>query len=99
MPSLLNAVTSFRRRFVSAAAFATKAQAEGRLTRRDLAWRAGVVTLCVIIVTGASTAIGPYFSGVFAFFPVAMGSFFIILHPRVGGQRRRRASPRICKRR
>jgi hypothetical protein len=35
--------------------------------------------------TAASNSIGSYFSGVFAFFPVAMGSFFIILHPRIGG--------------
>ncbi len=54
-------------------------------TSADLAWRAGVVTLCVIVVTAASNSIGSYFSGVFAFFPVAMGSFFIILHTRVGG--------------
>src|SRR6185437_5317959 len=52
----------------------------------DLAWRATVVTLCVIVVTAASSSIGSYFSGVFAFFPVAMGSFFVILHPRVGGR-------------
>jgi len=63
-----------------------KAKANVELTHRDLAWRAGVVTVCVIIVTAASTAIGPYFSGVFAFFPVAMSSFFIILHSRVGGK-------------
>lgn len=56
-----------------------------QLTARDLIWRAGVVTLCVIVVTGASGSIGSYFSGVFAFFPVAMGSFFVILHPRIGG--------------
>jgi uncharacterized membrane protein (GlpM family) len=56
-----------------------------QLTARDLFWRAGVVTLCVVIVTGASSSIGSYFSGVFAFFPVAMGSFFVILHPRIGG--------------
>ncbi len=56
-----------------------------QLTARDLAWRAGVVTLCVIIVTAASSSIGSYFSGVFAFFPVAMGSFFVILQPRIGG--------------
>lgn len=55
------------------------------LTGADLAWRAGVVTFCVILVTAASSSIGSYFSGVFAFFPVAMGSFFIILHPRIGG--------------
>ena len=39
----------------------------------------------MIVVTAASNSIGSYFSGVFAFFPVAMGSFFIILHPRIGG--------------
>jgi len=55
------------------------------VTGRDLAWRAGVVTLCVLAVTAASSSIGSYFSGVFAFFPVAMGSFFIILHPLIGG--------------
>jgi uncharacterized membrane protein (GlpM family) len=55
------------------------------LSVTDLAWRAGVVTLCVIVVTAASSSIGSYFSGVFAFFPVAMGSFFIILQPRIGG--------------
>ncbi|HEY6754242.1 MAG TPA: hypothetical protein VI077_05970 [Pseudolabrys sp.] len=55
------------------------------VTGADLAWRAGLVTFCVILVTAASSSIGSYFSGVFAFFPVAMGSFFIILHPRIGG--------------
>jgi len=65
-------------------------RAEGAVKRvalsgADLAWRAGVVTLCVIVVTAASNSIGSYFSGVFAFFPVAMGSFFVILHPRIGG--------------
>jgi uncharacterized membrane protein (GlpM family) len=63
-----------------------KTKAKVEVTHRDLAWRAGVVTVCVMIVTAASTAIGPYFSGVFAFFPVAMSSFFIILHSRVGGK-------------
>ena len=63
-----------------------RAKAKVQLTHRDLAWRAGVVTLCVMIVTATSTAIGPYFSGVFAFFPVAMSSFFIILHSRIGGK-------------
>lgn len=55
------------------------------VTSADLAWRAGVVTFCVMAVTAASNSIGSYFSGVFAFFPVAMGSFFIILQPRIGG--------------
>jgi hypothetical protein len=51
----------------------------------DLAWRAAVVTVCVTAVTAASHSIGSFLSGLFAFFPVAMGSFFIILHSRVGG--------------
>jgi hypothetical protein len=55
------------------------------LTAADLAWRTGVVTLCVLIVTGASYSIGSFASGLFAFFPVAMGSFFVILHSRLGG--------------
>jgi uncharacterized membrane protein (GlpM family) len=55
------------------------------LSKADLAWRAGVVTLCVIAVTAASGSIGTYFSGLFAFFPVAMASFFVILHTRLGG--------------
>jgi hypothetical protein len=56
-----------------------------QLTTGDLAWRAGVVTLVVLTVTIASHSIGSYLSGAFAFFPVAMGSFFIILHSRLGG--------------
>lgn len=55
------------------------------LTGSDLAWRAGVVTVCVIVVTAASHSIGSYWSGLFAFFPVAMASFFAILQPRIGG--------------
>jgi len=55
------------------------------LTGRDVAWRAGVVTSSVLIVTTASASIGSYLSGVFAFVPVAMSSFFIILHTRLGG--------------
>ena len=67
--------------------FRAEAAAKARVTFTggDLAWRAGVVTLCVIAVTAASGAIGSYFSGIFAFFPVAMGSYFVILHPRIGG--------------
>ncbi|MEJ2378794.1 MAG: hypothetical protein P8Y53_03650 [Pseudolabrys sp.] len=56
-----------------------------QFTARDLAWRATVVTLCVLTVTAASYSIGSFLSGLFAFFPVAMGSFFVILHPRIGG--------------
>jgi uncharacterized membrane protein (GlpM family) len=56
------------------------------LTGRDLAWRAGVVTLSVIVVTLASSSIGSFASGLFSFFPVAMASYFVILHPRIGGK-------------
>jgi uncharacterized membrane protein (GlpM family) len=55
------------------------------LTAGDVVWRSAVVTLCVIVVTAASSSIGSYASGLFAFFPVALGSFFVILHPRIGG--------------
>jgi len=61
------------------------AKAKVHLNARDLAWRAGVVMLCVIVVTTASAVIGSFASGLFAFFPVAMGSYFVILHPRIGG--------------
>ncbi len=64
----------------------TSAKVRVHLSARDLAWRAGIVTVCVIVVTAASAAIGSFASGLFAFFPVAMGSYFVILHPRIGGQ-------------
>jgi hypothetical protein len=56
-----------------------------QLTGRDLAWRASVVTFVVVGVTAASYSIGSFASGMFAFFPVAMSSFFVILHTRLGG--------------
>jgi uncharacterized membrane protein (GlpM family) len=56
-----------------------------KASRVDIVWRAGIVALCVAIVTTASYRIGSFASGVFAVFPVAMASFFVILHPRVGG--------------
>jgi uncharacterized membrane protein (GlpM family) len=82
---LLNAAV-----FPLAIAAGSRFRAEGaakrvRLTAADLAWRAGIVTFCVMIVTAVSAAIGSYASGLFAFFPVAMGSYFVILHPRIGG--------------
>lgn len=54
-------------------------------TLYDIAWRTAVVTICVILVTAASSSIGTFASGMFAFFPVAMGSFFLILYLRLGG--------------
>jgi hypothetical protein len=52
----------------------------------DLAWRAATVAVCVAIVTSASYSIGSFASGMFAVFPVAMASFVMILHPRIGGK-------------
>lgn len=54
-------------------------------TAKDIAIRALIVSLCVVIVTTASHRIGSLASGVFAVFPVAMASFFVILQPRIGG--------------
>lgn len=84
--ALLNAVV-FPLAILAGTRFRADASAKARvrLNARDLAWRAGIVTLCVIVVTAASAAIGSFASGLFAFFPVAMGSYFVILHPRIGG--------------
>jgi hypothetical protein len=65
--------------------FRTDSPPRPRSGRYDIAWRSGVVAFCVIVVTTASHWIGSFASGAFAFFPVAMGSFFLILHTRVGG--------------
>jgi uncharacterized membrane protein (GlpM family) len=83
--ALLNAVV-FPLAIVAGSRFRiTGAVRRVHLTAGDVAWRTGVVTLCVIVVTAASYSIGSFLSGLFAFFPVAMGSFFVILHPRIGG--------------
>jgi uncharacterized membrane protein (GlpM family) len=83
--ALLNAVV-FPLAIIAGSRFrVTGAVRRVHLTATDLAWRAGVVTLCVLIVTAASYSIGSFASGLFAFFPVAMGSFFVILQPRLGG--------------
>ena len=67
--------------------FQTEGVAAKAVTRRfDIAWRAATVAICVAIVTVASHRIGSFMSGMFAVFPVALSSFFIILHPRLGGK-------------
>jgi hypothetical protein len=55
-------------------------------TRYDIPLRAAAVALVVAIVTTASHWIGPYMSGMFAIFPIVMGSFVVIMHPRAGGK-------------
>jgi uncharacterized membrane protein (GlpM family) len=83
---LLSAVV-FPLTIVAGARFRAESTAKAKVafTASDLAWRAFVVTLSVVIVTALSSSIGSYFSGIFVFFPVAMGSYFVILHPRIGG--------------
>ncbi len=51
----------------------------------DIPLRAAMVSAFVIIVTTLSHTIGAFASGVFAVFPIAMSSFIIILHSRIGG--------------
>jgi uncharacterized membrane protein (GlpM family) len=70
---------------VAGAQFRIEAKVRPKPERYDVVWRTAVVSLCVIVVTLASHSIGSFASGVFAFFPVAMGSFFLILHSRVSG--------------
>ena len=56
-----------------------------RRTRYDIPLRAAAVALVVATVTTASHWIGSLVSGMFAVFPIVMGSFVAIMHPRVGG--------------
>jgi uncharacterized membrane protein (GlpM family) len=59
-----------------------------KITRRplDIPMRALTAAIVVAIVTTASHHIGSFASGMFALFPIVMGSFVVILHPRVGGK-------------
>jgi uncharacterized membrane protein (GlpM family) len=59
-----------------------------RVERRtfDIPMRALTAALVVAVVTTASHKIGSFASGVFALFPIVMGSSVVILHPRVGGK-------------
>src|SRR5712664_15238 len=54
-------------------------------TRYDIPLRALTAALVVVIVTTASHRIGSFASGMFAVFPIVMGSFVVIMHPRIGG--------------
>jgi len=51
----------------------------------DIPLRAAAVSAFVIIITTLSHSIGAFASGVFAVFPIAMSSFIVILHNRIGG--------------
>jgi uncharacterized membrane protein (GlpM family) len=51
----------------------------------DIPLRAAAVSAFVIVITTLSHSIGAFSSGVFAVFPIAMSSFIVILHSRIGG--------------
>jgi uncharacterized membrane protein (GlpM family) len=51
----------------------------------DIPLRAAAVSVFVIVVTTLSHSIGAFSSGIFAVFPIAMSSFIVILHNRIGG--------------
>jgi len=53
--------------------------------RFDIPMRALTAAVLVVVVTTASHRIGSFVSGMFAIFPIVMGSFVVILHPRIGG--------------
>jgi hypothetical protein len=55
-------------------------------TRFDIPLRALTVALVVAVVTTASSAIGAFASGIFALFPIILGSSIAIMHPRIGGK-------------
>jgi hypothetical protein len=57
-----------------------------RRTRYELPLRASAAALVVAAVTTASHRIGSFASGVFAVFPIVMGTFVVILHSHVGGK-------------
>jgi hypothetical protein len=81
----LNAVV-FAVTFYASRNYRTSGPAPKFARRRfDIALRAATAAVVVAIVTTASHRIGSFASGVFALFPIVMGSFVVILHPRVGG--------------
>jgi len=55
-------------------------------TRFDVPLRALTVAIVVAVVTTASTTIGSFASGMFALFPIILGSSIVIMHPRIGGK-------------
>jgi hypothetical protein len=56
-----------------------------RRARYDIPMRALTAAVLVAVVTTASHRIGSFVSGMFAVFPIVMGSLVVILHPRAGG--------------
>jgi uncharacterized membrane protein (GlpM family) len=55
-------------------------------TRFDIPLRALTAALVVAVVTAASSSIGSFASGMFALFPIILGSSIVIMQPRIGGK-------------
>jgi uncharacterized membrane protein (GlpM family) len=55
-------------------------------TRFDIPLRALTAALVVAVVTAASSSIRSFASGMFALFPIILGSSIVIMHPRIGGK-------------
>jgi uncharacterized membrane protein (GlpM family) len=62
------------------------APAKFRRTRFDIPLRALAAGIVVVVVTTASSSIGSFASGMFALFPIILGSSIVIMHPRIGGK-------------
>jgi uncharacterized membrane protein (GlpM family) len=60
--------------------------AKFRRTRFDIPLRALAAGIVVAVVTTASSSIGSFASGMFALFPIILGSSIVIMHPRIGGK-------------
>jgi len=52
----------------------------------DIPLRALTVAVLVAVVTTFSSSIGSFASGMFAIFPIILGSSVVIMHPRIGGK-------------
>jgi uncharacterized membrane protein (GlpM family) len=55
-------------------------------SRLDIPLRALAAAVVIAVVTSASSRIGSFASGMFALFPITLGSSIVILHPRIGGK-------------
>jgi uncharacterized membrane protein (GlpM family) len=78
-------VTAIAIPVTGAARRASFRKAEAAPRAYDIPLRAAAVATFVVIVTTLSHSIGAFASGMFAVFPMAMSSFIVILHPRIGG--------------
>jgi uncharacterized membrane protein (GlpM family) len=52
----------------------------------DIPLRALTAAMVVAVVTALSSSIGSFASGMFALFPIILGSSIVIMHPRIGGK-------------